>query len=357
MELMQANHQWSTRPPDERFCSLDEMFDYTQEQMANSKAVVVPSRSIKFEPAEDNKGLVAVGPTQSFAPTHWAFNQACNLVGAPADYMRSLPSPLVADNLNYGYQYGRDISDVGMLLYKNGGPATLKAVTGPNYGRIWNAETVKAVRDLFGHDSGWHIPYEFNKQATVTKDNTTLYAGDRDCWMFLCDGTSDVELPGRRNGQSGRFQRGFFVWNSDVGSKSLGLGTFLFDYMCCNHIIWGVSGFEEIRIRHTVSAPDKWLQEIMPALDDYAKSSTEGIKEALLTAKAKRLEKVDEFLANRFGPRMVGKLKAVHELEEQRPIETVFDVVTAATAVAKGIPFIGPRVDLEREAGLLLRAA
>jgi len=32
---------------------------------------------------------------------------------------RDLPAPIAADCINYGLQHSRDISDVGLLLYKN----------------------------------------------------------------------------------------------------------------------------------------------------------------------------------------------------------------------------------------------
>jgi len=357
MELMQAHNQWANRPSDERFLSLDSLFSHAVDTMNHSKALSVSSRSIAFEPT-DNRSLVVKGPSNSFAPSHWAFGQACARVGAPADYLRSLPAPMAADCLNYGFQYARDVQDVGLLLHQNGGYPEMRAMTGPNYGRVWDAEVLRQLRDLFGDgvNGQWHIPGEFNKSAPITKDNTTLYRGDRDMFVFLCDGEHDIEIPNRRNGQTGRMQRGFFVWNSEVGHKPLGFGTFGFDYMCCNHIVWGVTGFEEIRIRHTSGAPDRWLEELIPALRAYANGSTAGIRDAIAKAQATRLENVGEFLASRFGPRMVDKLQAAHLLEESRPIETVYDAVNAATAVAKGIPWIGPRVDLEREAGKLLVA-
>lgn len=359
MELMQASQQWASRPADERFLSLPDMFDYASEQMHHSKSVVVSSRSVTVEPTDSQKGLMLVGPSNSFAPTHWAFGQLAQRAGAPADYLRDLPAPLAADCLNWGMKYNRDVSDVGLLLYQNGGAPECRAVTGPNYGRIWNAEIIQQFVKLFGDGvtGKWHIPGEFNRSAPITKQNTTLYAGDRDMFAFLCDGDHDIEVKGRRSGETGRMQRGFFAWNSDVGSRSFGLATFLFDYMCGNHIVWGVSGFDEIRIRHTASAPDKWLAEVLPALEAYSNASTKGITEAIQAAQASRIDKVDEFLASRFGPRMIEKFKAVHLLEEGRPIETVFDVVTAVTAQAKAIPWIGQRVELEREAGKLLVAA
>lgn len=364
MELMQAHTQWLNRPADERFLSIDDAFNAAAERMNHSKAVIVSSRSVTVKPTDEtgeHNGLSVVGASGTeFAPTHWAFGQLSQRAGAPAEYLRGLPSPLAADCLNWGLKYQREIDDIGLLLYQNGGAPELHAVNGPNYGRIWNAEVWQQLRKLFGSgvygDGGkWHIPGEYNRHdKPVTKESTTLYSGDRDMFAFLCDGEHDIEIPNRRNGQTGRMQRGIFMWNSDVGSRSYGAATFLYDFMCGNHIVWGVSGFEEIRIRHTASAPDKWLSEVLPAIEAYSNASAVGIKDGIKAAQAARIAKPAEFLAERFGSRMVAKLQAVHQLEEGRPIETVFDVVTAVTAQAKSIPWIGQRVELEREAGKLL---
>lgn len=364
MELFQASQQWASRPNDERFVNLDEMFDFASDQMAHSRAIVKPANSIWLEPTDEGNGLLVKGETTSFAPTNWAFSQLCQRVGAPADYLRDkVPNALAADCLNFQYKTGQR-DEIGMLLYHNGGAPELRAVTGPNYGRIWNAEIIDELRKRFGNGmpgngARWHIPGEFNRHdKPVTKESTTLYAGDRDMFAFLCDSTNTVEIPNRRNGETGHMLRGFFAWNSEVGSRSAGWATFLYDYMCGNHIVWGATEYDEVRIRHTVSAPDKWLDEMIPALQSYANGSTDGITQAIAAARAKVLgDKTAEFLANRFGPRKVQALQTVHMAEEGRPIETVFDVVTAATALAKQIPWIGPRVELEREAGKLLVAA
>ena len=114
----------------------------------------------------------------------------------------------------------------------------------------------------------------------------------------------------------------------------------------------------EITIRHTASAPDRLVEEMLPALESYKDSSTVGITEAIKAAQDKRLgDKVEEFLATRFGKRMVGPMQAVHMLEEGRPVETVFDAVTAATAYAKSVKWQDQRVDIERAAGELLKLA
>ena len=82
----------------------------------------------------------------------------------------------------------------------------------------------------------------------MTKNNTTIYGSDRDMFVFLADEENRIVVPNRRNGQSGSLAKGFFVWNSEVGSQSIGAAFFLFDYACSNRIVWGAQDFKEIRI-------------------------------------------------------------------------------------------------------------
>ena len=356
--LMQASHQWSSRPDDERFTSLTAMRSHFETIRNQSAEKVVPSRRLHALPTPDNKGIEIVGPNgHGYSPTHWSFSQVAALSEAPAGYLRTLPSPIAADCINYGLQYKRNIEDVGVLLQKNG-DSVLRAATGPRYGRVWNADLLDHLVQRFGNgiDGDWKVPGEFGKAVEVSKANTTLFAGDRDMFVFLADEQHRIELPNRRNGQSGALSRGFFLWNSEVGSATFGLATFLFDYVCCNRIVWGAEEFSEIRIRHTASAPDRYLDEMRPALIAYANGTASSVVKAIDDARAARLDDVDEFLANRFGKRMVQPLKLIHKAEEDRPIETRWDVVTAATAYARSIEHQDARVDLERQAGALLAA-
>ena len=371
MELMQANRQWSTRPADERFISLNSMFDHFQAQRDHSRELVVSTRKLQVVPDQDNKGLSLVGQSGvPYAPTHWAFGQLAARAEAPAGYLRTIPSPIAADCLNYGL-LSRNVEDVGLLLHKDDAN-TARAVTGPKYGRIWNTDVISALRRTVGDgiNGDWRVPGEFGKAVTVTKENTTLFAGDRDFFVFLADENHKIEVPNARAGsRAGAWgdaslqrmrpmSRGFFVWNSEVGSTTFGIATFLFDYVCCNRIVWGAQEYKQLKIRHTVSAPDRFLEEIQPALVTYSQGSTANVVEAVTKAQAARLgDKVDEFLSSRFGARMVAKLQAVHNLEEGRPIETLWDVTTAATALARSIPYQNDRVELERQAGDIMQLA
>jgi hypothetical protein len=357
--IMKASHQWATRPDDERYVSLIAMRDHFNEQKRNSRQVVVPSKTITLVPQEDHKGITVRGDKgHEYSPNHWSFGQLAQLSESPAGYLRTLPAPIATDAINYKLKFVRAIEDVGLLLYKNG-TAELRSANGPNYGRIWNADICDGLVRKFGDGvtGDWRVPGEFGKAIEVTKANTTLYASDRDMFVFLADEVNRIEVPNRRNGQSGSLARGFYLWNSETGSKSLGIGTFLFDYVCCNRIIWGAEVYEEIRIRHTASAPLKWLEEVQPVLQAYHEGSSKPIQAAIVAAQQKKIDDVDEFLSKRFGKRMVSLIEKTHEVEEGRPIETIWDASTAITAYARGLTHQDARVDLERAAGDVMQLA
>jgi len=364
--IMKASHQWMTRPADQRFVSLTEMAQFKNRVRQFSQGKVVSSRQLEViaPDARDVRALQISGPNGSpVNPTNWSFDQLARIVKAPASYLRSLPAALTADCLNVGL-VSRDVEDIGVLLFKDdeNGIGQLSAVTGPNYGRVWDSQIIAAVIERFGDGvtGDFRVPGEFGKAIKVNRDNTTLYASDRDMFVFLADEKNRIEIPGRREGLTGSLARGFLVWNSEVGSRTFGVATFLFDYVCCNRIIWGAQEYREITIRHTSSAPDRWIEEVAPAIEAYAESSTTNIVKAIEDAKAKRLDMdVLEFLTKRrkFTMAQAKAIATVHEAEEARPMETIFDVVTGVTAYAKRVNYQDQRVDLEKEAGKIMDLA
>jgi hypothetical protein len=228
--LMQAHRQWMSRAPDERFTSLLDMQDFKRRIRDNSRSQVVSSRALTLQPiSEDDPketGLALTGyganDLTGSAITHWSFGQLCSLASpgnSPASYFREsrIPAPMAADCLNYNLRFTR----------------------GANYGRVYDADVVDAIVDRFGDGvtGTWRVPGEFGVKVTVDKQNTTLFASDRDMFVFLADEENRIELPNRRAGKFGSFARGFFVGNSEVGKSSLFAGFFLFDYVCCNRII------------------------------------------------------------------------------------------------------------------------
>ena len=359
--LTEAHKQWANRPEEERFTTLTEMHSKMLADRAISKAKVLSSRDLSAVPTDDNQGLLIAGPGgRGIGISHWAFGQLSSLVGAPASYLRELPPPVAADCLNFGLKVTRDAQDVGILAQcPSDSLATIKAATGPRYGRVWNCDVIGALIDRFGdgQTGNFRVPGIRGNRVDVTKQNTTLYAGDRDCFVFLADEVNRLEIHNRRDGRPGSLARGFFVSNSEVGFSALKVRTFLFDFVCENRIVWGADQVEEISIRHSASAPHRFMEEVAPALMEYARSSAKGIEETIKHAQASKIDKVEAFLASRFGPRVATRIQHAHMLEEGRPIETLWDATTGATAYARSIPWQSERVEFESLAGDILELA
>ena len=364
MELHQASRQWATRPSDERFVNLETMHSHCAAKRERSRGAVVSSRAIEIRPDESDEmsGIKVFGPAGAgYPPSQWAFGQLATLAQAPAGYLRSLPAPIAADCVNYGLRFARDMEDVGILIHRPaGGGGEITAATGPRYGRIWNSEITRELTQRFGDGvSGqWTVPGEFGRAVAVTQQNTTLFASDRDMFVFLADEHNRVTIPNRRDGKSGTLARGFFVWNSEVGASTFGFAQFLFDYTCSNRIVWGAQGYKELRIRHTVSAPDRFAEEIEPTLRLMSRASETGVVSLVRAAQEKRIEDLEAFMkGRRFAANMAAKVNVAHERDEGRPIETAWDLVTGMTAYARTISYQDDRVALEREAGKILAFA
>lgn len=156
-------------------------------------------------------------------------------------------------------------------------------MTGPDYGRIFDHELVSAVQRIAGNGTGdtrWKVPGVldwstgiYNPNVDVTQDTTTLYASDRDVFLFLVDDLNPIEAGRLPDGSPDLFFRGFYCWNSEVGAKTLGIASFYLRAVCQNRNLWGVEDFEEITIRHSKYAAARFAHEAAPALTRFVNSS------------------------------------------------------------------------------------
>ncbi len=232
-----VSSEWFSRPDDERYLSLTDLHASVKARAAKSRTRVVESAAIRVEASSDDSERLELFLPKSdapVAPTHWSFGQLSSLVGAPASYLRELPAPLAAINLQYGLTAHR--AEQVKTLETEDGRTELRAVTGPDYGRIYDHELVSAVMKIAGDgvgDTRWKIPGildwstgVYNPNAAVSRDSTTLYASDRDVFLFLVDDLNPIEAGKLPDGSPDLFFRGFYCWNSEVGAKTLGLASF-----------------------------------------------------------------------------------------------------------------------------------
>ncbi|MDC7675166.1 DUF932 domain-containing protein [Asticcacaulis machinosus] len=367
-----VSSQWFARPDDERFLNLNDLYDAVRGRADSAHVRTVPSDQVRVEASlEDAErlALICPGRPDPIAPTHWSFGQLCTLVGAPSGYLRQLPAPLSGINLQHGLMNHR-AEQIKTLETADGG-IELRAVTGPDYGRIWDHELVNAVRKIAGNGLGetrWKVPgvmdwttRTHNPYVDVTKETTTLYASDRDVFLFLVDDTHPIEAGRLPNGDPDVYFRGFYCWNSEVGSRSLGIASFYLRGVCQNRNIWGVENFESITIRHSKFAAGRFAYEAAPALTRFANSSPtpfiEGVKAARETVVAKTDDERSGFLTKRgFTKSETQKIIDTVLKEEGKKPESVFDFVQGITALARQKPHQDSRLDLEMKATKLMAA-
>jgi hypothetical protein len=100
-----VSSEWFSRPEDERYLSLSDLYAAVRSRAERATARTVESNVIHVEASRDNAERLALtvpGRDAPIAPTHWGFGQLCGLVGAPSTYLRDLPAPLAAINLHHG---------------------------------------------------------------------------------------------------------------------------------------------------------------------------------------------------------------------------------------------------------------
>lgn len=365
-----VSSEWFSRPDDERYLSLTELMASVKGRAERSRTRTVESAAVRVEASRDNSerlALILPGSEAPIAPTHWSFGQLASLVSAPAAYLRQLPAALAGINLQYGLTSHR--AEQVKTLETDDGRTELRAVTGPDYGRIYDHELVEAVQRIAGNGTGdtrWKVPGVldwstgiYNPRVDVSKDTTTLYASDRDVFLFLVDDLNPIEAGKLPDGSPDLYFRGFYCWNSEVGAKTLGMASFYLRAVCQNRNLWGVEDFEEISIRHSKYAASRFAHEAAPALTRFANSSPAPFVEGIKQARARIVARTDDDRADFLRKRGFSKAETAKILdrvlnEEGRKPESVFDFVQGITAVARDKPHQDARLDMEGRAKKLL---
>jgi len=368
-----VSSEWFSRPDDERYLSLSELYASVKGRAERSRTRTVESAAIRVEAHRDdpeNLALFLPDAEAPVAPTHWSFGQLASLVSAPAAYLRQLPAPLAGINLQYGLTSHR--AEQIKTLETEDGRTELRAVTGPDYVRIYDHELVAAVQKIAGNGTGdtrWKVPGTldwssgiYNPMVDITKDTTTLYASDRDVFLFLVDDMNPIEAGKLPDGSPDLYFRGFYCWNSEVGAKTLGIASFYLRAVCQNRNLWGIEDFQEISIWHSKYAANRFAHDAAPALTRFADSSprpfVEGIRAARERIVARNDDDRTDFLRKRgFSKAETARIVETVLAEEGRPPESVFDFVQGITAVARSKPQQDVRLEMEGKAKKLLERA
>ncbi len=201
-----------------------------------------------------------------------------------------------------------------------------------------------------------------NPFVDVTKDTTTLDASDRDVFLFLVDDTNPIEAGRLADGSPDLYFRGFYFWNSEVGSKTLGIASFYLRAVCMNRNLWGVENFEEITIRHSKFAAQRFAHEAAPALTSFANSwpapFVVGIKAARERIVARTDEDRETFL-RKGGFSKSDTSKIIETVSARKTASRKASLISckAFTSFARGKAHQDTRLELEGKAKRLMEHA
>lgn len=412
--LMAASQEWATRPDDQRFASIEDMYKATLRHKNAALSSVVDLSDILVVPKDEDLMIVDKSSGGEARMTNWGFRQVCRWASAPASYMQQLPSRVAAECVNHGLSKNAQRRASGLVPEETNGVArssssetgisdedlrsgdaklmfhkgkedrlTLRSMTGIGYSRIWNADIASKLMDL-SQNHGWRVPpalparpgQKGTRKATAEDviqlskaglgiaegDDIApagLYASDHDMFAFLVNEENRID-----DGSEGGLGRGFFLRNSETGAGSLWISRFMYRFVCGNHIVWGASNIEEISIRHVGAADSRFGEEVIVALKKYADASGSKDRDLVLRAKSAILgANAQDVISKLLGLRVAGLSASTIEsaYNSTRAYDGVDGDPNTAWGIAQGLTrisqesrFADQRIVLDRAAGRLL---
>lgn len=362
-------HEWQRRPDDERFLTMEALHAFVAGQRARCHQQVVRLDRLQCRAAEDGDLLFGLGGVLA-SPTEWAFDQICSTarldgpdggVGLPRAFLKALPTEKAAELTRY--VLGRSQQEA-MLYVADGAQPKLRAVTGPRYGRIHDADVVEAVMRATRHGD-WKVPgssvagpHGYDPHAPVTRESTTLFAGDRDIFLFLCQDTRPIMVGTMPDGRPDLMFRGFYVRNSEVGASTYEVSSMYLRAVCANRILWGVENKRSIRIRHNRMAPQRFIEEAIGHLDDFCMDD-DTVRAGVAATKQRILAEDEAQMLFRFRVAGIGAEDAAiaahaFRILEEREVRSAWDFAQAITMLAHLVPNADAKLSYSRIAARFL---
>ncbi len=337
--LTTACHELFKRTPDETFPSVAALSDHCQSQREDS-AVYWHSPGHFSAKSLDTRTLVlAEGEDLSLPMNDWSFGQLCRLAGVE----KRTINRLTANTASQVFQETLPSGNKPLQVYTI--DEQVRSIHGSSYTRLHNAEVLDSVLDAAdGFDAP---PKGFNGA-------TGLYAGEQDMFCFLIDPTGWIDIEGEN------FAPGFFVWNSEVGRRTVGIQTFWFQQICQNHIVWDAVEVFDLQRKHTANV-HRGLDEIRHAIHRLVAkrdARRDQFAEIVKRAMSERFEDAEEahnaVMKTGIGQRLA---KQAVELARQQGRLTIFSMVDAVTRLSGKIINAGDRNEVDRQVGQLMALA
>jgi hypothetical protein len=337
--LTRANRELYRRGPDEAFQSLQELHDHCRQERRYSTDIWQLPQTLL--PHVHDGGLsLTLEKGNGVGLTDWSFSQMCRLAGISKDTVNRLQP----ETATLAFRDTLPQGDKPVQLLTTG--QTVRSVHGVSYTRLWNAELLETVRD---------VAVEFQPPQTAYNGGTGLYCGEQDMFCFLIDPTGWIEIDGEA------FAPGFFVWNSEVGRRSLGMQSFWFQRICQNHIVWDAVEVVEFSRKHTANVRDglleirRHIEALIAKRDARRDKFAEVLQKAMQTRLGSNSEEVGKELTKHGIPQHY--IKDALEIARAQGGFTIFALVDALTRLTQRVTFAADRAEADFKVAQLLSLA
>lgn len=334
--LMRASQELFRRSPDERFHSLDALWEHCRELKRGSMDRWHAPASVSIKPITDTLQIDA-GTDGAFLLNDWSFGQLARMAGVAKDTVNRL-SPDTATRV-LQETLPRGTNKPLQILTKD---SLVRSIHGTQYTRLWDADLVAMLKEF---------AVDFQPPQEGCNGATGLYAGEQDMFCFMIDPAGWAEIDGQA------FAPGFFVWNSEVGRRSLGVQTFWWQAVCANHIVWDATEVVEWTRKHTAKVADGLpeIRRIIDALvrkrDERKDSFVRVIKKAMGESLGDDADKVIGLLTKQGITRSAARRAT--EIAREQGRFTIFALVDALTRLSQE-GNAGERIELDQQASSLL---
>ncbi|HUY92239.1 MAG TPA: DUF932 domain-containing protein [Pirellulales bacterium] len=334
--LTKASRELFRRSDDERFPSLSALSDFCNRLKTESIDRWHSPKSITVDTAM----RLCAGTDGAFALNDWSFSQLCKMAGVAKDTVNRL-TPETA-SLVFGETLPRTGSKPLQLLTNDD---RMRSIHGTQYTRLWNADLVAVLQEF---------AVDFQPPQAGCNGATGLYAGEQDMFCFLIDPAGWCEI-----GEQA-YAPGFFVWNSEVGRRSLGVQTFWFQSVCRNHIVWDAVEVVEWSRKHTAKVGEglsdirRIIEGLVRKRDQRKDAFVRVIRKAMAEKMGDDAGEVLKVLS-RHG---ISRSLATRALDSARTqgVFSVWSVVDALTRMAGELTNAGERTEADEKAASFLHA-
>ncbi|MFO0905816.1 MAG: DUF932 domain-containing protein [Pirellulales bacterium] len=337
--LTHASRELFARSHDECFSSLSALAEHCRATKANSLDRWQPPQNLR-PIARDGELRLAVGDDGEFGLNDWSFTQLCGLARVSRETVNRVFPETAARIFTETMPSGQKPLQVLTT------DTTVRSIHGVSYTRLWNIELVNLVREF---------ATDFQPPQQGIDGKTGLYAGEQDLFCFLIDPTGWIEIGGQA------FAPGFFVWNSEVGKRSIGISTFWFQSVCANHIVWDAVNVVELARKHTAGVGGVLgeIRDTLHALVLRRDERRDGFVKVIERAMREKLGDDAEEVLKELARQGISKqhAKTAVEIAKQSGRFSIFCLVDALTRIAGRLVNVGDRLELDVKAAQLLTLA